>query len=73
MWPVSRLGNSFKAHLLVNINPIYHYISIIRQPLLGQPPKVLSWVIVGTITFSGWLLATYIMSRKQQKLIFWLS
>ncbi len=71
-WPEKQLGHSVKAYILVNGNPLYHYVSIVRQPLLGQEPKLLSWVIVSIITVCGWLLTLYIMSRKQRKLIFWL-
>jgi len=71
-WPVSQLGGGFKSYLLVNANPLYHYVSVIRQPLLGLAPSLMSWLVVGGVTIVGWLLTMVILTKKHQNLIFWL-
>jgi len=71
-WPEKQLGHGIKAHILVNGNPLYHFVTIVRQPLIGEEPKLLSWLVVIGITIVGWLLTLYVMSRKRRKLIFWL-
>lgn len=71
-WPQTQLGHSFKAYILMNGNPLYHYITIVRQPLLGEAPSLLSWWVVIVITLLGWLFTLFVMARKQRKLIFWL-
>lgn len=71
-WPEHQLGGSMKAYLLVNGNPLYHYVSLIRQPLLGNAPHLLSWIVVTLITFSGWLATLWIISKKRRQLVFWL-
>src|SRR5580704_1248506 len=71
-WPVSQLGDGLKSYLLINGNPLYHSVSVIRQPLLGLPPSFISWVFVCFITMSGWVFTMFVMTRKYSKLIFWL-
>ena len=71
-WPVDQLGHSLKAYVLMNGNVLYHYIAIVRQPLLGLAPAGLSWWVVSVTTLLGWLLTLYTMARKQKQLIFWL-
>jgi lipopolysaccharide transport system permease protein len=71
-WPVSQLGNGSKSYFLVNANPLYHYVSLIRQPLLGLAPSTMSWVVVSCMTVLGWILTMMIMSKKHHNLIFWL-
>lgn len=71
-WPVSQLGGGTRAYLLVNANPLYHYVSVIRQPLLGIAPSFMNWLVVGGITILGWALTMLVMSQKHRQLIFWL-
>jgi lipopolysaccharide transport system permease protein len=71
-WPVSQLGTSFKSYIIVNGNPLYHFVSIIRQPLLGLAPSYISWTVVSAITILGWIFTLWMMSRNNKKLVFWL-
>ncbi len=71
-WPPEQLGHGFKSYLLVNLNPLYHYISLIRQPLLGLESSALSWLVVSITTILGWIFTMFVMSQKQRNLIFWL-
>ena len=38
---------------IAEINPVLHYVEILRQPLLGQPILGRHWVVVGVITVLG--------------------
>jgi lipopolysaccharide transport system permease protein len=71
-WPETQLGQGMKSYIIINANPLYHYIAIIRQPLLGLEPHKISWIIVGLITIFGWFITMKILSKQYQKLIFWL-
>ena len=71
-WPQSQLGSSFKSYLLINGNILYHYVSIIRLPLLGQAPSLMNWGVVSCVTLLGWAFTMFFMGSKYRKLIFWL-
>lgn len=71
-WPMSQLGSGFKSYLLINGNPLYHYVSVIRQPLLGVAPSMITWGFVIGMTILGWVFTMLVMSKKNKQLIFWL-
>lgn len=54
-WPADRLGDS--ARWIVDLNPLSHFIAIVRDPLLGEPAALLSWAVVG-----GWFLVTFLIA-----------
>jgi lipopolysaccharide transport system permease protein len=70
-WPTSQLAGN-KALQFLNFNPLYHYISIVRLPLLGQAPSLINWLVVISITVIGALLTFFFFARQRRKLIFWL-
>ncbi|MFA6302906.1 MAG: ABC transporter permease [Legionella sp.] len=71
-WPVNQLEPGMRTSILINGNPLYHYLSLIRQPMLGQAPEFISWVIVASIAILGWFITMNVLSKKYKSLIFWL-
>lgn len=71
-WPESQLGQGIKSYVLINGNPLYHYVSVIRQPLLGLAPSYLSWIVVSFSTILGLTLTLMLMSKKYRQIVFWL-
>lgn len=62
-----------KKHMwIANINPFYHAIEIVRGPLLGRDPNILSWEIMLLITVVGTLFTLSFFSRYKHKVIFWI-
>ena len=65
--PVIWMPNSLNprsANLLMDPNPIYHLIQLVRAPLLGQNISLMNWgVSIGLsifgIVFSGWFFGMY--------------
>ena len=57
---------------LVDWNPIAHYLAIVRDPLLGSAPPVLSWIVVGGFTILGFGFAIYLFSRFKNRFAYWL-
>ncbi len=70
-WSPSQLSG-IRATVFVNVNPLYHFIEILRAPLLGNYPSLVSWVVVSVITFLMGLLTFTLFVYKRKKLIFWL-
>lgn len=69
MWQPSMLGD--KAHLAY-LNPLAHYIDILRMPLLGEMPPLSSYLV--TLCFSGTLvlLSAWIYKVYHKRLVYWL-
>ena len=49
-------------------NPFYHFIEIVRAPLLGTPIAAMSWGIVAAITSIGFGLS-WLVSRRFAPLV----
>jgi len=59
------------AHLLLGLNPFYHFLQIIRLPILGQAPTFENWALAMFATLSAGLVA-YLAARKyKDRLAYW--
>ena len=56
---------------LVEINPLFHYLDIVRAPLLGDDQQAYHWYIVLAITVVGWGLALYLMRSYRARVAYW--
>ncbi|MDG1688457.1 MAG: ABC transporter permease [Gammaproteobacteria bacterium] len=56
---------------LIDSNPFYHLIELVRAPILGQIPSNLTWMVVLTMTVLGWLFAAYFHNKYQHKVAYW--
>ncbi|MFI5778602.1 ABC transporter permease [Nocardia sp. NPDC051570] len=75
MWSATVLHNqggtvSDRARL-VELVPTYHYLEIVRAPLLGEPIVLRHWIVVLTITVAGWALAILAMKRFRSRVPYW--
>ncbi|MBO6783701.1 MAG: ABC transporter permease [Alphaproteobacteria bacterium] len=57
--------------LIADFNPFFHLIEIVRAPMLGQAPPVLSVLVVCLIAIVGWFLTLVTAARMEKKLIYW--
>lgn len=56
---------------LAQFNPFYHFIEILRAPLLGQVPGALTWKMVLGTTVVGWLAAFLFHRRFHVRIAYW--
>jgi lipopolysaccharide transport system permease protein len=68
MWQASQLGGSY---WIAEINPLYHFIELVRAPLLGNEPSLLSWSVAITALVVGWSLALILLNRAANRVVFW--
>jgi ABC-2 type transport system permease protein len=72
VWSPDILGKSQKlGHTVVQFNPLYHYINIIRAPLIGQRIELLNWVVVGCLTAIGWAVALFALRNYRARVSYW--
>lgn len=69
MWPVSSLGD---GRIIAEVNPFYHMVDLVRSPLLGNAPELLSWIVVISMCAVGYLLAAVLLTRAHRRLVYWL-
>ncbi|WP_174185667.1 galactan export ABC transporter permease subunit Wzm/RfbD [Nocardia barduliensis] len=66
----SQIGDGDRAKL-AEIVPTFHYLEIVRAPLLGEPQELRHWVIVGAITLVGWIVAIFAMKQYRSRVPYW--
>lgn len=57
---------------IAEYNPAYHFIEIIRAPILGEPILMHSWTVVLTISIATWLLAMWVLVKFRHRVAYWL-
>lgn len=56
---------------IAEINPLYHYLEIVRAPMLGQPVDAYHWWVVLACTAVGLLLAFVALRRFRSRVPYW--
>ena len=57
--------------IILEYNPFYHFVEILRDPLLGSVPGWDHWVAVLLITLLGWLLTLAAYARYRWRIPYW--
>ena len=58
--------------LMLDLNPFYHLVELVRAPLLGQVPSPTSWLAVMGITIGGWLITFVMYRRYRRRIAYWM-
>jgi ABC-2 type transport system permease protein len=56
---------------LVELNPVFHFMEILRRPLLGQSTEWRYWAVVGVITIVGWTVGLICMRNYRARVAYW--
>ena len=57
--------------LVLEFNPFFHALELVRAPLLGKVPAPLSWVTVSSIALGGSLLTFALLRRYRRRIAYW--
>jgi ABC-type polysaccharide/polyol phosphate export permease len=52
-------------------NPLYHFLEIVRAPLMGMPTSPVSWTVVLGITLTGCLVTLALFARYRARIAYW--
>jgi len=69
MYPAEALGD---AAILAHINPVFHFIEIVRAPLLGKLPMAESWLVALVTIGLGFAAALLLFQRVSRRIVYWL-
>jgi len=56
---------------IINFNPFYHFIELLRAPMLDTVPSPTTWGAVLGITVAGWLLTLLTFWRYRRRISYW--
>jgi lipopolysaccharide transport system permease protein len=68
-WKPEMLGSNSS---LIVFNPFYHFIEILRAPLLGHVPSIENYVAVGILTAANLLIAAYFFVNYRSRITYWI-
>lgn len=71
IWHAEMLPGRY-AQVLLNINPFYHLLNIVREPLLGSMPTTVNWVVSIVMAIIGWVFALAFFNRFRKRVPYWL-
>ena len=71
LWSPNLLPAESPRRLIVDLNPLAHYMSIWRMPLMGQYPDSVSWLVTVCCTLIGLGLAFVAFARYRRNVVFW--
>jgi len=57
---------------VVMFNPLFHFVELVRQPLLGHAPTMTNWAVAGGVTLGALVLAFVVQAYTRRKLFLWL-
>jgi ABC-type polysaccharide/polyol phosphate export permease len=72
MWMADLLPGGARSRLMLELNPFYHLISIVRDPLLGGTATLLNWVVTVGMAIIGWTVALLFLNRFRSRITYWL-
>lgn len=70
-WPIENLPPIVR-HIFLTPNILYHFCNIVRSPLLGKAPSMLSWGMTIGVTIIGWTFIVYFARRFLHRITYWL-
>jgi ABC-type polysaccharide/polyol phosphate export permease len=72
IWMVNDDGRGGILGIFLIYNPFYHFLELVRAPLLNQSIQPLSWFVVISITVLGFSLSTYYFKRYSAQVPLWI-
>ncbi len=71
IWMPGLMAGRGKLYL-INVNPVYHILELVRAPLMGQAPTALNWLVSIGILCVGWLVTLALYGRYKSRIAYWL-
>jgi ABC-2 type transport system permease protein len=71
--PVIWMADSMpRRALFLQLNPFYHYIELVRAPLLNQAIDPRHWLFAIGVTIAGWIVTLFVYRRFRPRVAYWL-
>ena len=73
--PIIWMPNALSARsasLLVEPNPVYHLVQLVRSPILGSSPTIMNWSVAIAMAVIGSLVALWFFGKYKKRIAYWL-
>ena len=70
-YPALMPADSLRGQLM-RFNPFYHFVTLFRAPIMGEPVETLTYYYVGVMTVLGLALATIVYRRYARFVPLWI-
>jgi ABC-2 type transport system permease protein len=70
MWETSSISQT--RSWILEYNPFYYFLAVVREPLLGRNPGIELWLVSIAITLVGWIFAFAMFRRCRSRIAYWL-
>ena len=73
--PIIWMPNALSARsasLLVEPNPVYHLVQLVRAPILGSSPTLMNWSVAIAMALIGSLVALWFFGKYKKRIAYWL-
>lgn len=71
MWPPEIL-TARSGELLIDLNPFYHFVEVIRAPILSETNHIVSWVVCFTLLILGTFITGWLNQKFNHRIAYWL-
>lgn len=61
-----------RHYYLIDLNPFYAFIEMIRAPMLGHAPSLANFLVVSIVTIIGYTLSIAVFKRYRSRIVYWL-
>ena len=69
LWHIDILAD---RAVFVTFNPLYHFVELVRSPLMGQTPSYMTLIITAAISVAGTTAAYFSVSKFRAHLAYWI-
>ena len=70
LWRADMLSPS--NHFVADVNPLFHFMEVVRAPLLGEPIDGIHWLVVGGLFIVGSTVSFLFFARTRARIPYWL-
>jgi ABC-type polysaccharide/polyol phosphate export permease len=71
LWNAQTLPAGSMRGTIARFNPAFHFVELVRAPVLGEHIEHLSLVVVAVMTLGGWILAAWLYRRYARFVPLW--
>ena len=58
--------------MLLDPNPVYHLLAIVRDPLIGLSPSLMNWLVSAGLSLIGSLFSLLLFNKYRARISYWL-
>ena len=70
MWRPQDLGDGL-ARIIVGFNPFYHYLQVVRLPLIGDIPTLINWSLASAGALLAITIGLFVYKKTIDKVVYW--